>query len=111
MTHTPDFPLIHGALLARGIPCHIVSDGRGEWTGVVIGYAAGRTIECTSADGAYQLTFPCGMVRATMRTTAPAASIADEMAWQYNWWADAEVDGGEAAADCYDVLTQLMGDE
>lgn len=99
MTHRPDFPLIHGALIARGIPCHLTSDEYGP-AGITIGYA-GRTIECSSDDGAYQLTFPCGMVRATMRTTAPAASVADEMAWQYDWWADVEVDGGEAAADCY----------
>ena len=83
MTHTPDFPLIHGALIARGIPCHLTSDEYGP-AGITIGYAAGRTIKCSWADGAYELTFPCGMVTATMRTTAGARSVAGEMAWQYN---------------------------
>lgn len=85
MTHTPDFPLIHGVLIARGIPCQLTSDEHGP-AGITIGYGAGRTIECSWADGAYTLTFPCGMVTEfTMRTTAGARSVADEMAWQYRW--------------------------
>ena len=83
MTHPPDFPLIHGALIARGIPCHLMVDEYGL-VGVTATHQTGARIVCSWADGAYQLTFPCGMVTATMRTTAPAASVAGEVAWQYN---------------------------
>lgn len=91
----PDFPLIHGDLIARGIPCHVVSEGHGEWTGVVIGYRVHPVISVAWVDGAYEITFPCGMRTASMRTTAPAASVAGEMAWQYTRQNDNNNNEGE----------------
>ena len=85
MTHTPDLPLIHGALVTRGIPCHLTTDEHGYPIAVTATHpTTGATIECRWINGAYQITFPCGMVTVTMRTTAPARSVAGEFAWQYD---------------------------
>ena len=91
----PDFPLIHVDLIARGIPCHVVSEGRGEWTGVAIGYRVHPVISVAWVDGAYEITFPCGMRTASMRTSASAASVAGEMAWQYTRQNDNNNNEGE----------------
>lgn len=81
---TPDLHLIHGDLIARGIPCHLTSDGAGYPTAVTATHQTGARIVCSWVDGAYELTFPCGLVTVTMRTTAPASSVAAEVAWQYD---------------------------
>ena len=102
---TPDLYLIHGDLIARGIPCHLTSDGAGYPTAVTATHPTGAAIECRWVDGAYAVTFPCGMVTATMRTVAPAASVAAEVAWQYDCYTRLAQDAEHETAGGYWTTT------